>query len=72
MISAIQNCSKFVNRTHFGKRFIVLGRPTGHTTTESNFKLFQTSHFGPKSNFQHVEHHKKQNSSQTSNCLLQD
>ena len=27
MISAFQNCSKFVNRTHFGKCFIVLGHP---------------------------------------------
>ena len=30
MISAIQNCLKFVNRTHFGKRFIVLGNPNLH------------------------------------------
>ena len=28
IISAFQNCSKFVNRTFFGKRFIVLNNPT--------------------------------------------
>ena len=31
MISAFQNCSKFVNRTHFGKCFIVLGRPNKYS-----------------------------------------
>ena len=28
MTSAFQNCSKFENRTYFGKRFMVLGHPT--------------------------------------------
>ena len=38
----------------------------------SEHQTFQTSHFGPKSIFEHVEHHKKLNSSQTSNCMFQD
>ena len=33
---------------------------------------FWTSHFGPKLNFKHVEHHKKLKSSRTSNCKFQD
>ena len=39
---------------------------------QSTHRTFQTSHFGPKSNFKHVKHHKKLNSSQTSNCMFQD
>ena len=38
----------------------------------SEHRTFRTSHFGPKSNFEHVEHHKKPNSSRTSNCKFQD
>ena len=33
---------------------------------------FRTSHYFPKSNFEHVEHRKKPNSSRTSNCKFQD
>ena len=36
MISAIQNCSKFVNWTNFGKRFIVLGNPNHHESWCNN------------------------------------
>ena len=39
IISAFQNCSKFVNRTYFGKRFIVLNNPNSPTT------YFQTTRF---------------------------
>ena len=38
----------------------------------SEHRNLWTSHFGPISNFEHVEHHKKLNSSQTSNCSFQD
>ena len=38
----------------------------------SEHSTFQTSHFGPKSNFEHVEHHKNPNSLRTSNCKFQD
>ena len=38
----------------------------------SEHRTFQTSHFGPESNFEYVEHHKKPNSLWTSNCLFQD
>ena len=38
----------------------------------SEHRTFRTSHFGPKLNFEHVEHHKKPNSSRTSNCMFQD
>ena len=38
----------------------------------SKYRTFRTSHFGPKLNFKHVEHHKKPNSSLTSNCSFQD
>ena len=51
MVSAFQNCSKFVNRTHFGKCFIILGHPTkynvptfcsGSKEAENMNKLGQT------------------------------
>ena len=35
-------------------------------------QYFWTSHFGQKTNFKHVKHHKKLNSLQTSNCSCQD
>ena len=38
----------------------------------SEHRTFRTSHFGPESNFEHVEHHKIPNSSWTSNCMFQD
>ena len=38
----------------------------------SKHRTFWTSHFGPKLNFEHDEHHKKLNSSRTSNCMFQD
>ena len=40
-----------------------------YITTGLNFEYFLTSHFGPKPNF---EHHKKLNSSRTSNCSFHD
>ena len=39
---------------------------------KSEHRTFWTSHFGPKSYFEYVKHHKKLNSLRTSNCLFQD
>ena len=39
---------------------------------KSKHQTFRTSHFGPKSNFKHVKHHIKLNSSRTSNHKFQD
>ena len=71
-----------IHKTYFLISLLVPTTSLGTNTKIPNFehsehwmsehRTFRTSHFGPKSNFEHVVHHKKPNSLWTSKCKFQD